>query len=205
MIILLILYIILIVLWAAYGLLIFFPEIPSKIQNAIKTIKGKTAYQKHTVGGNTIDSKRKAFIRENQNILIANRVPINKIRFVLTPSFAYDIDNNEINPVYQIMLPVDDKTGLFKKGEPIIEVGKPQNIIAINVGSYKLDDNYAYLKAILKRCKRGVAIFIIDEMVHEWGTDKPMPYKHRVDDETIRFAVLDDAIEFYNNQTNDTN
>jgi hypothetical protein len=46
----------------------------------------------------------------------------------------------------------------------------------------------------LKSCKRGIVIMIHDEMVNNFQTNEPEPYKFSVDDEVIRYANLDTKI-----------
>lgn len=162
------------------------------VDRVINVFKGRTVYEKYTLGGNTITALQSNLIKKNQNLLLDHGVPINKVRFVFQPQFTYDIDKNVINPVYQAFFPLNGNNGRFAKDEPVISVGKPDKLIAVVVGSYKFDDNYAYLKETLKRCKRGVAIMICDEIVPT--VTRPEIYKFSVDDEVIRFAVLDDAV-----------
>jgi hypothetical protein len=174
---------------------IFISRFPYVQFKEINLFKGKTIYEKYTMGGNHIDAKEKRLIRDNQNLLLENGVPINKVRFVFEPIFTYDIDKNTINPVYHVMLPINGNNRLFAKEEPVIEIGKPKNLITISVGNYCTDDNYAYLKKILKRSKKGVVIFIADEKVNDLFTGAPTPYKFSVDCEVIRFANLDAAVD----------
>ena len=188
-----VLWCILVLVWIFLGINIFFPKFFPEI---FKVFKKKIVYKKHTLGSNTRQAWQKELIRKNQNFLSANQVPINKIRFVFQPCFQYDIDADKINPVYDIMFPIRTDTGLFVKDSPIIEVGKPLNLMTIGVGNYQMADNYAYLKETLKRCKLGIVIFINDETVPNFETGEPMPYKFSVDDEAIRFAVLDDAVAY---------
>ena len=176
---------------------IFIPQFPYVRFKEINLFKGKTMYEKHTMGGHVLDSKHKRLIHDNQNLLLEHQVPINKIRFVFQPTFTYDIDKNVINPVYHAFLPINGNNGLFAKDEPVIEVGKPEHLITVFVGSYKMEDNYAYLKETLKRCKKGVVIMLDDEIIYHYRTNESKPYEFIVDDEVIRFAVLDDAIEHY--------
>jgi hypothetical protein len=162
----------------------------------INIFKGKTVYEKYTLGGTTISAKEKKLIHDNQKLLMANQVPINKVRFVFHQQFTYDIDKNIINPVYYAFFPMNGNNGKFIKDEPVIELGKPDKLITVVVGSYQTADNYVYLKETLKRCKRGVAIMIADEIIST--VSGPEVYKFSVADEVIHFAVLDDAVEHYN-------
>jgi hypothetical protein len=174
---------------------IFIPQYPYVKFKEISIFKGRTVYEKHTMGVKKPNKKQEELIRKNRNLLLEHRVPINKVKFVFAPSFEYDVDKNEVSPVYHVMLPINGNNGLFAKGEPVIEVGKPRNLMLVNVGSYKFDDNYEYLKGLLKTAKRGIAIFIADEEI----TDLDIPYKFSVDDEVIRLANLDTAVEHYGN------
>jgi len=164
----------------------------------INIFKGRTVYEKYTLGTTSVTAMEQNLIKKNQNLLTDHGVPINKVRFVFHPQFNYDVDKNVINPVYHAFFPMNGNNGRFAKDEPVIEVGKPDNLMTVVVGSYKFDDNYAYLKETLKRCKRGIAIMINDEIVNGLQGE-PIPYKFSVDDEVIRFAVLDDAVAHYKN------
>jgi hypothetical protein len=166
------------------------------VERVINVFKGRTVYEKYTLGTTSVTAKQQNLIKENQKLLLDHGVPISKIRFVFSPQFTYDVDKNVINPVYQAFFPMNGNNGRFAKDEPVIEVGKPDKLMAVVVGNYKFDDNYAYLKETLKRCKRGIAIMIADEILPTMTG--PEVYKFSVDDEVIRFAVLDDAVEHYN-------
>ena len=185
----------LVLYWIISGICLFHPEIPRKL---VRLFKRKVIYEKYTLGSTSVTAMQRNLIKKNQNLLSDHGVPLNKIRFVFHPQFTYDIDKNVINPVYQAFFPMDSDNGKFVKDMPIIEHGKPDNLITVAVGSYKTDDNYAYLKEILKRCKIGVAIMINDEIINGIQGE-PIEYKFSVDDETMRFAVLDDAVEHFNN------
>lgn len=182
--------------WILSGINIYHPKFFPKI---LGIFRKKIIYEKHRLGGNTRQKWQQELIRKNQNLLTENGVSLNKIRFVFQPCFQYDIDANQINPAYDIFFPINTDTGLFVKDSPIIEKNKPLNVMSIVVGNYQMADNYAYLKEVLKRSKRGIVIFIADEMVNDLFTGEPQPYKFSVDDEVIRFAVLDDAVAHYKN------
>jgi hypothetical protein len=185
----------LVVFWLLYGLLLFHPELPNKL---VRTFRKKIVYEKYSMGAISVTAVQQNLIKKNQNLLSDHGVPINKIRFVFHPQFNYDVDRNVIDPNYYAFFPINDDNGLFVKDEPVIEVGRPNNLITVVVGNYKTDDNYAYLKETLKRCKIGIAIMINDEIINGIQGE-PIPYKFSVDDEIIRFAVLDDAVEHYKN------
>jgi hypothetical protein len=166
-----------------------------------KPFKKKIIYKPYDMGDNVVnDEALRELVKKNKELLLNNQVPIAKIRFVFQPSFTYDIDNDVINPKYQVMLPLDEKSGLFVNNAAIVEIGKPANLMKVNVRNYRTDDNYAYLKSILKYSKNGLAVYI--------GTDNQINYftgvadhvKFSVDCEVIRFANLDEEIETHNNQ-----
>jgi hypothetical protein len=184
-------YCILVLWWIFSGINIFYPKFFTKI---FKLFKKKIVYEKYTLGSTSVTAMQRNLIKKNQNLLSDHGVPLNKIRFVFHPQFTYDIDNNQIDPIYHAFFPMDSDSGKFVKDQPIIEHGKPDNLITVIVGTYKTDDNYAYLKETLKRCKRGIVIMIADEIVHGIQGE-PIVYRFSVDDETVRFAVLDDAVE----------
>jgi hypothetical protein len=183
-----------VIFWVIYGLLLFHPELPNKF---FEIFRKKIVYEKYTLGATSVTAVQQNLIKKNQNLLSEHGVPINKVRFVFQPQFNYDVDKNVINPVYHAFFPISGESGLFVKDEPVIEIGKPDNLMMVVVGNYKFDDNYAYLKETLKRCKIGVVIMINDEIIPT--ISGPEVYKFSVDDEVIRFAVLDDAIEHYKN------
>jgi hypothetical protein len=160
----------------------------------INIFKGRTVYEKHTLGTTDVTAVQQNLIKKNQNLLTDHGVPISKVRFVFQPTFTYDIDKNIINPVYHAFFPMNGDTGLFAKNEPVIEVGKPDKLMMVFVDSYRFIDNYEQLKMELKSCKRGIVIMIHDEMVNNFQTNEPEPYKFSVDDEVIRYANLDTKI-----------
>jgi len=112
-------------------------------------------------------------VKISKNQLIDNRIPLTKIRFITDLSFTYDVDGDIINPEYKVMLPKKEK-------HPIIEIGKPENIMTVFLGENRTSDNYDLLKKILKKSKRGIVLQV--------GSDY---------DEVMWFANLDNAVEFY--------
>jgi len=151
--------------------------------NKIKLRDEKIIYEKHFIGDKQITKSQRETISRNRKLLLDNRIQINKIRFVFESTFIYDIDNNTINPKYKVLIPIDMNTGLFKKDEPIIEIGKPDKLILINVHGFNTNDNFILLNQHLKNSKRGIVIQISDE------------YNYRVDDDIIRMINLDFAVE----------
>lgn len=147
------------------------------------TFKKKViVYEKHVIGDNVIPIN---LVKINRDMLLDNQVPINKIRFVTTFEFEYDIDNDVINPKYDVLLPVNLDDGLVDKGEPIIEVKKPINLIKIMLRLYEPNDKFHLIKSILKKSKRGIVIGLYD------GYD--------VNSYIISLVDLDEAVE--NNNT----
>lgn len=126
--------------------------------------EGKTIYEKRSVGndGELLDWQ-KELITKNRNLLLDNQVPINKIRFVFQPSFEYDVDKNVINPIYDVMIPIDGETGKVKKEHPEISIGRPHNLICVPLFTHKVENNYDFIKHMVKNTKRGIVIFIIEE------------------------------------------
>jgi hypothetical protein len=122
-----------------------------------------------------------------------NQVPLDKIRFVFNPCFTYDADKNIVNPKYEIFIPLrKDGSGLFDNKAPVIEFNKPEKLMMVSVSNYKVDDNYDFIKQMVKKSKRGVVIFIADDT-----TFLNEPYHYSVDTEVIRLINLDEAIEYY--------
>jgi len=109
-----------------------------------------------------------------KTLLIENRVPIHKIRFVTEKSFIYDVDKNIINPSYKIIIPINKK-------HPVIEVDKPLNTMTVYLGENRTGDNYLLLRVLAKKSKRGVALLLSDDY-----------------DEVMWVANLDEAIAYYN-------
>jgi hypothetical protein len=167
-----------------------------------RPFKKKIIYKPYDIGGDSIvnDMMLRELVKWNKNILLDNQVPINKVRFVFQSSFTYDVDGDIINPKYRVMLPVDEKNGLFVNNAVILEIDKPKTLIKIVVKSYRTDDNYAYLKAVLKYCKRGIVIYIGESDKIDYFTGEADPHKFSVDGEIIRFANLDEEVQEYVNQ-----
>lgn len=121
--------------------------------------------------------------KDNQDLLkfckdklTENNISLNKIRFVFEKSFTYDIDRDVINPPYKVIMPKKEK-------HPVIEIGKPANIMTIYLGENNTYDNYTLLKKLAKKSKRGIVILAND-------TDM---------DEVMWLANLDDAVDYYFN------
>ena len=165
------------------------------VDNVVNFFKGRTVYEKYTLGTTDITAMHKNLIKKNQNLLSDHGVPIGKVRFVFHPTFTYDVDKNVINPVYHAFFPMNGDTGRFAKNEPVIEIGKPDKLIMVVVDNYKFDDNYEQLKMELKSCKRGIAIMINDEIIPT--VTGPEIYRFSVDDEIIRYANLDVKVAQY--------
>lgn len=165
-----------------------------------RPFKKKITYKPFDMGGDSMnnDEIMRELVKWNKGLLLNNQVPISKIRFVFQPSFTYDVDRDVVNPKYQVMLPVDEK-GLFVKDAVVVEIGKPANIIRVNVKSYRTDNNYEYLKVILKYSKKGVAIYIGTDNQINYFTGEADHVKFSVDCEVIRFANLDEEIQEYLN------
>jgi hypothetical protein len=109
-----------------------------------------------------------------KTLLIENRVPIHKIRFVTEKSFIYDVDKNVINPSFKIITPINKK-------HPVIEVDKPLNTVTVCLGKNRAGDNYLLLRVLAKKSKRGVALLLDDNF-----------------DEMMWIANLDEAYDYYN-------
>lgn len=164
----------------------------------INFFKNNVVYEKYTLGNNSeINDALKQLVKYNKELLLNNQVSINKVRFVFQPVFTYDINNDIINPKYDIMLPINGDNGLFVKNKPIIEINKPENIISVSVNTYKVDDNYDFIKLMQKKSKRGIVILLADEMTIL--NKKEELYHFSVESEYIRLINLDDAIIQYGN------
>lgn len=149
-------------------------------------------YQSVNVGGDNSDDFRE-LIKKNRNLLSDNGVNLNKIRFIFQPTFTYDIDRDCVNPQYSVYLPLrNDDSGLFDKHAPLLELGKPANLVTGTVNNYKFEDNYAFIKELTKKTKRGIAIYIIE---HQDAIDclgNKFSYEYGVDSEMVRLRDLDE-------------
>jgi len=132
-------------------------------------------------------------IKKNRMLLSDNGVNLNKIRFIFQPTFTYDIDRDSVNPQYTVYLPLrNDDSGLFDKNAPVLEIGKPQNIVTGTVNNYKFEDNYAFIKELTKKTKRGIAIYIIEHTDALDCFGNKFSYEYGVDSEMVRLRDLDE-------------
>ena len=131
-------------------------------------------YETFLLNGNLISKKEIEMLKISKKILNDNNVPLNKIRFVLEPSFMYDIDNDRINPTYRQLVSKNKKA-------PVIEINKPENIMMVYLGEYRALDNYDMLKKLVKQTKKGITILVGNNY-----------------DDVMYLANLDDAIAHYN-------
>ena len=115
------------------------------------------------------------FLIKNCRIKLSeHKIPLKKIKFVFEKSFTYDVDKNIINPPYKVMMP-------HNKKHPIIEIGKPENVMKVFLGENRTYDNYRILKQLASKSKRGIALLVDTENF----------------DEVMWVANLDDAYEYY--------
>jgi len=114
-----------------------------------------------------------------KNILSENQIPLKKIKFVYEKSFIYDVDNNKINPEYKTIIPI-------KKNHPVIEVDKPENTMEVFLGEYRTVDNYATLKQLTGKTKKGIAFLV-----------------HADIENVMWLSNLDDAVNHYWNSWED--
>lgn len=120
----------------------------------------KSGYERIVMNDHERTDHQKEMIKFVKGILSVNQIPTNKIRFVFTPSFLYDIDNDKINPVFTIMMP---KNFGGRKKRPIVEIGKPENSIKISFSDYVDIDDTDIIKPVVKASKKGVVMYI-DEL-----------------------------------------
>lgn len=106
-------------------------------------------------------------VKKNKQLLYENGVSLKKIRFTPTPYFTYDYDRNIINPPYEIYLPVNKETGLFKKDAPVIEMVESKSVVYLGVFDYCVEDNYEFIREMVAKTKRGIVIFLADERVDD--------------------------------------
>jgi hypothetical protein len=133
------------------------------------------------VNNDELSLEQKGTIRLAKELLTLHRLPLNKIRFVFNKTFTYDVDTNTVNPKYVMLQP-------RKKRNHPIEIGKPENLMSISVGLYQIDhDNYATVREIIKKSKRGVVIML------------PSQKDLSGLDYSFLMANLDNAVEFHKN------
>jgi hypothetical protein len=154
-------------------------------------------YQRIKMGSFKLTEEQRILVARNQEVLLLNQIPLAKIRFVFLPFFTYDVDKNEINPCYETFIPLrKDGSGLFDKNAPIIEIDKPKNLIGVSVNTYEVDDNYAFIKKIAKNSKKGIVIFLVDEIIGglRGFSDEKTHYYSSVDADRLRLINLDEAV-----------
>jgi len=117
----------------------------------------KAGYERIVMNDGERTDHQKEMIKHVKEILSVNQIPTNKIRFVFVPVFLYDIDNDEINPVFTILMP---KNLGWRNKKPIVEIGKPENTIRIKFNDYVDIDDYNLIKPVVKASKKGVVIYI---------------------------------------------
>jgi hypothetical protein len=127
-------------------------------------------------------------IKSNRKILSENGIPVNKVRFVFTSTFQYDIANDIINPTYDMMIPIN-KYGMIRDDVPKIGINKPVKLIDIIAYTYYGEDNYEILSQMLSNSKRGVVVMI--------RKDKTANYCFGVDTYLFRAANLDEEVAKY--------
>jgi hypothetical protein len=132
-------------------------------------VKYNTLYQ----NANLMSKEQKELLKSCRRILTDNKIPINKIKFVFESSFVYDIDTDTINPTYKQLVPDNNKY-------PTIEIGVPHNIMTVFLGENRTYDNYALLKLLTKKSKKGVALLVDTDF-----------------EDVMWLANLDDAIDYY--------
>lgn len=128
----------------------------------IDFIKG--SYQTIVMNDNYLTSKQRELIKFINGILSVDNISINKIRYVFTSSFLYDIDNNKINPVYQVMKPIN----FGRKKKPDIEIGKPENSITITFEEFVNIDDFEIIKMFMNLNKKGVVMYINENDFHRF-------------------------------------
>lgn len=138
-----------------------------------KQLSAEDYFETITLHTNVASEHNRELVIKCKDLLIENRIPLSKIRFVFDFSFIYDVDTGAINPSYKAMIPINKKY-------PVIEIGKPENTMHVCLGEHRTSDNYAYLKHIAHKSKKGVAI-LVDTNYNE----------------VIWLANLDEAVAFY--------
>jgi len=135
------------------------------------------------MNGDKLTAEQKAQIRIARELLLYHRIPLNKIRFVFSRTFTYDVDTDVVNPEYIVKQPKRKHKNVYP-----IEIGKPENLMSISVGYYQTDDDdFENVRAIIKKTKKGVVITLDVSKTHD-------NFEY-----AVLMANLDSAIEFHKN------
>lgn len=123
-------------------------------------------------------------IEYNIKILLKNNIDNKKVRFVFNPVFNYDIDNDEINPKLNILLPMLSD-GRFDNTKSEINL-ENRNIKKISVDSYEQN--------IKDNSNKGFVFFIANDKSYNPITKKESDYKFMCDTDIIRYVNLDNEV-----------
>jgi hypothetical protein len=137
--------------------------------------KIESTYDVRIQNAEVLTFEQKLLLKICKKKLVDNGVQVNKIKFILTPTFTLDVDTLQINPTYKQLISKNKKY-------PSIEINKPKNLMTVVVGEYRTVDNYDYIKQLCKKTRYGLIV---------WANN--IDY-----DEMIGIVNLDDAIKFYN-------
>jgi len=172
---------------------IFVSKFPFVRFEKIDVFKHKIVYAKQRMSKTELTEKQRELIKYNRNLLLDNQISLNKIRFVFSPNFIYDKDNDVICPEYTIMLPLRETNGSFDNNSPIIEINKPQNLVNVSVNNYKVyDDNYLFLRQLTRNTINGIVIYLADNVITSHNNEE-MDYNCSVDSDIIRLINLDEV------------
>jgi len=151
-------------------------------------------YHKCEMGMEVKSEKVKQHLKKNKDLLSLNGINLNKIRFVNLPTFNYDVENNVVNPKFTMMIPLrKNGSKLFDNKSPVIEIDKPKNLIRGDVNCYRVDDNYGFIKELVKKSKRGIVIYIEEPHEHiHFITRKSSLCEQGVDSDILRLIDLDE-------------
>lgn len=72
----------------------------------IKFIKQLTAedyYEAVTLDSNVVSEHNYILVKKCRDLLLENRIPLQKIRLVTDTTIIYDVDKNVINPTYNML------------------------------------------------------------------------------------------------------
>lgn len=135
-------------------------------------------YEKHVIGNNGNHSKEnKQKISKIKKQLHRANIITSKIRFVFTPNFTYDINNDIINPKHDILIPISE-TGDYFIHSGVIYNNKPKNCILVFVKSYTYSDIFDFLRKLTKKTKKGIVIYVNKDTI--------------INNNTIRLSILDE-------------
>jgi len=150
-------------------------------------------YELHGVKKN-ISNEQIKLQNKNYKFLKSKGVLKDKVRFVLTPCFTYNISNNEINPEHRIKIPIMDN-GLIDRSTDVIDLDRDKNesTIMICVLTYE-NINWELLSYKINNSIKGFVFFIHEKEKYLNIFGEESIYSQSCSDYRIRYINLDEEI-----------